>query len=85
MSWRWHWVLQATDIIARCHDRGVLVLDIALRNFLLTDEFDLCIIDFTNSSLVSQEKDITKVDIDGQTALLDILYLCTVIYSVLTW
>ncbi|CZT15721.1 uncharacterized protein RCC_01555 [Ramularia collo-cygni] len=85
MSWRRRWVLQATDIIARCHERGVLVLDIALRNFLLTDEFDLRIIDFANSSLVSRDADITKANIDGGTALLDLLYLSTVIYSILTW
>lgn len=85
MSWRWQWALQATDTIACCHEKGVLVLDIALRNFLLTDDFDLRIIDFANSSLVSQEVDITKVNIDGGTVLLDLLYLATVIYSILTW
>lgn len=85
IHWRWQWALQAIDIIARCHERGVLVLDIALRNFLLTDEFDLRIIDFTNSSLVSRDVDITKVNIDGGTAALDLLYLSAVIYSILTW
>lgn len=85
MPWRWQWVLQAVDIIARCHERGVLVLDIALRNFLLSDEFDLRIIDFGNSALVSQDADITKANIYGGTALLDLLYLSTVIYSIMTW
>jgi serine/threonine protein kinase len=85
ISWRWRWALQATDVIARCHERGVLVLDIALRNFLLTDEFDLRIIDFANSSLVSREEDITKVNINGVTASLDLLYLSAAIYSILTW
>jgi hypothetical protein len=60
-------------------------LDIALRNFLLTDEFDLRIIDFANSSLVEPHMDITKVDIYGGTVLLDLLYLSTVINSMLTW
>ncbi|SMQ45622.1 unnamed protein product [Zymoseptoria tritici ST99CH_3D7] len=67
MSWRWQWALQATDVIARCHESGVLVLDIALRNFLLTDEFDLRIVDFANSSLVSREADITKTKINGHS------------------
>ncbi|SMR44155.1 unnamed protein product [Zymoseptoria tritici ST99CH_3D1] len=54
-------------VIARCHESGVLVLDIALRNFLLTDEFDLRIVDFANSSLVSREADITKTKINGHS------------------
>lgn len=60
-------------------------MDIAPRNFLLTAELDLRIIDFANSLLISQEADITKFNIDGCTVLLDILYLSALIYSILTW
>jgi len=85
MAWKWHWALQATEIIARCHDKGVLVFDIALRNFLLADDFSLRIIDFTNSSLLPQDEDITRVNVDGCTAGLDLLHLSNVIYSIMTW
>ncbi|KJX96015.1 hypothetical protein TI39_contig846g00001 [Zymoseptoria brevis] len=85
MCWRWRWALQATEVIARCHERGVLVLDIALRNFLLTEDFNLRIVDFANSWLISPEEDITKVNVHGGTASLDMLYLSTVIFSILTW
>ncbi len=84
-AWRWHWVLQATDIIGHCHERGVLVFDIALRNFLLTDDLNLRIIDFANSMLVPQSMDITQVNVDGCTAGLDLLHLSNVIYSIMTW
>ena len=30
MSWRWRWIIQATDIISNCHENGVLDFDIAL-------------------------------------------------------
>ena len=85
MPWRWKWVNMATDIIASCHGKGVLVFDIALRNFLLADDFSLRIIDFANSTLVSQDMYITRVNKDGCTATLDLLHLSNVIYSIMTW
>jgi serine/threonine protein kinase len=45
-SMAWKWFLQATEIIARCHQKGILVFEIALRNFLLADDFSLRLIDF---------------------------------------
>ena len=85
MPWRWSWVLQATDIIARCHEKGVLVFDIALRNFLLADDFSLRIVDFANSALVPPSVDITQVNMEGCTARLDLLHLSNVIHSIMTW
>ncbi|KAK3075583.1 hypothetical protein LTR53_001021 [Teratosphaeriaceae sp. CCFEE 6253] len=87
MSQRWRWAIQATDIIARCHERGVLVFDIALRNFVLTENLDLRIIDFANSSLVplSPSIDFSRVNVIGCTAGLDLLHLSNVIYSIMVW
>jgi serine/threonine protein kinase len=85
ISWRWNWILQATDIIARCHDKGILVFDIALRNFLLADDFSLRLIDFANSAPLPEGKDITLADNDGCTAKLDLLHLSSIIYSIMTW
>jgi hypothetical protein len=72
MSWRWFWILQATDVIARCHEKGVLVYDIALRSFLLADDLSLRLIDFANSAPLPEDMDITRADIDGCTARLDL-------------
>lgn len=85
MPSRWRWILEATEIIARCHERGVLIFDIALRNFLLADDSSLRIIDFANSTLVPQGTDITHAKENGCTALLDLLHLSNVIYSIMTW
>jgi serine/threonine protein kinase len=85
MPWKWYWILQATDIIARCHKKGILVFDIALRNFLLADDFSLRLIDFANSAPVPESMDITRVDVDGCTARLDLLHLSNIIYSIITW
>ncbi|KAK1824207.1 hypothetical protein LTR12_001273 [Friedmanniomyces endolithicus] len=82
---RWNWVLQATDIIARCHERGVLVFDIAPRNFVLTDDLDLRIIDFSNSSLLPLSMDINRAEVDGSTVRVDLLHLSSVIYSIMSW
>lgn len=82
---RWKWILQATGAIASCHERGVLVFDIALRNFLLADDFSPRLIDFSNSALVTTGEDLALADIDGSTAKLDLLHLANVIYSIWTW
>ncbi|KAI6843459.1 hypothetical protein KC340_g14035 [Hortaea werneckii] len=85
MSWRWQWILQATKAIAGCHERGILVFDIAIRNFLLADGFSLRLIDFSNSSLVPTGEDFALAEIDGSTAKMDLLHLANVIYSIWVW
>lgn len=84
-SQRWKWLLQAADIVARCHEHGVLIFDIALRNFLLDDDASLRIIDFANSSLLPPGSDITQANVEGCIVGLDLLHLCTVIYSIMAW
>lgn len=68
-----------------CHKQRVLVFDIALRNFLLTEDFDLRMIDFANSALLELDADVSKADVDGGTAKVDIFHLSNVIHSILTW
>jgi serine/threonine protein kinase len=85
ISWRWNWILQATEIIARCHSKAILVFDIALRNSLLADDFSLRLIDFANSAPLPESMDITLADDDGCTARLDFLHLSCIIYSIVTW
>lgn len=84
MPWKWHWILQATEIIARCHKKGILVFDVALRNFLLADDYSLRLIDFANSAPLPESMDITRADIDGCTAKLDLLHLSNIVYSIMT-
>lgn len=50
LPWRWELILQATGAIAQCHERSVLVFDIALRNFVLADDLSLRLIDFGQSA-----------------------------------
>ncbi|RMY46208.1 hypothetical protein D0865_09427 [Hortaea werneckii] len=85
MSWRWKWILQATKAIAGCHEREILVSDVALRNFLLADDFSLRLIDFSKSSLVPTAVDIEMVEVDGSTVKLDLLHLANVIHSIWVW
>jgi hypothetical protein len=59
--------------------------DIALRDYLLADDFSLRLNDFANSALISQSMDVACVDVDGCTARLDLLHLCNIIYSIMTW
>ncbi|KAK3674490.1 hypothetical protein LTR78_005576 [Recurvomyces mirabilis] len=82
---RWAWTVQATDAVKNCHDKGVLVFDIALRNFVLADDMGLRMIDFANSALLPPDSsnDMSKVDVDGCTVALDIFHLSNVIYSLL--
>lgn len=82
---RMEWILQATDTIARCHQRGVLIFDIALRNFLLADDLTLRLIDFSNSSLLPPDTNIVEANADGCTVQVDLLHLSSVIYSICTW
>ncbi|KAI6845504.1 hypothetical protein KC332_g5364 [Hortaea werneckii] len=84
-SWRWKWILQATESIAGCHERGVLVFDIALKNFLLAHDFSLRLIDFSNSSLAPMTEEITLSETDGSTAKMALLHLANVIYSIWVW
>jgi len=85
MLWKWNWALQATNAIARCHENRILVFDIALRNFLLADDFSLRLIDFANSAPLSESMDIAHADVDGCTAKLDLFHLSNLIYSIMTW
>lgn len=82
---RWDWILQATEVIARCHRRGVLIFDVALRNFLLADDFSLRLIDFSNSALAPDGVNVTISGVDGCTVPLDLLHLSNIIYSISTW
>jgi len=86
---RLHWISQIVDVIAACHGRGVLVFDIALRNFLLADDWSIRAIDFANSSLLTETdfetRTTTLADSQGYTAEMDMLHVANVMYSISRW
>ncbi|KAF2764820.1 hypothetical protein EJ03DRAFT_281362 [Teratosphaeria nubilosa] len=86
-SLRWKWIMQATEALVYCHERKVIVFDIALRNYVLEEDLSLRMIDFANSALLPEgpDTDISKADVEGCTTALDIFHLSNVIYSILTW
>lgn len=49
LTTRGKWAAQAAQALASLHDKGVIHSDVATRNFLLNDNLDLCICDFSGS------------------------------------
>jgi serine/threonine protein kinase len=84
-SQRMKWILQTIDVYAACHAKKVLVFDIALRNLLLADDNTVRAIDFANSSLGTLEETGELKDAKGYTAMVDVLHVTNVIYSLSTW
>lgn len=79
------WISEIVDVVARCHEKHVLIFDIALRNFLLAEDWTVRIIDFANSVLLPDDVVMSKADEGGCTTKLDMLHLGNVIYSIITW
>jgi len=57
---RLRWLQEAAHIIRRVHERRVLIADIATRNFLLDESLYLQMCDFTESIIVSNDKDMVN-------------------------
>lgn len=53
LATRGKWAIQAARALASLHDKGVIHSDVATRNFLLNENLDLCICDFTESFLAA--------------------------------
>ncbi|KAH0150153.1 hypothetical protein KCU67_g10780, partial [Aureobasidium melanogenum] len=79
---RVNWILQILDALIACHNKRILVFDIALRNFMLDGDLNLKLIDFANSSLLQPDEDTELVDEDGNTAEIGILHVTNVIHSI---
>ena len=84
---RWQWVLQAADILARCHEKRVMMFDIALRNFLIADDFSLRLINFTNSTMLEDDDPtpVTEANVFGLMVKVDLLHLSNVVFSIMAW
>ncbi|KAG9953669.1 hypothetical protein KCU85_g1117, partial [Aureobasidium melanogenum] len=86
-SWkqRIDWILQILDALIACHNKRILVFDIALRNLMLDGDLNVKLIDFSQSSCLKIDEVTELVDKDGYTADLDLLHVSNVIYSISRW
>lgn len=79
------WVTEIIDVVALCHEKRVLIFDIALRNILLTEDLHIRLIDFANSALLPEDTNMVEANESGCTLQIDLLHLGSVIYSIATW
>lgn len=82
---RHRWICEISDIVARCHEKHVLIFDISLRNCVFATDYSIRLIDFANSVLVPAQEEMTMVEVDGCTVKLDLLHLANVICSIAKW
>jgi serine/threonine protein kinase len=85
LAWKENWITEIVDVVTRCHEKRVLISDIALRNFLLAEDWSIRVIDFANSVLFEIDLDLAEAEEEGCTATLDLFHLGNVIYSIATW
>lgn len=79
------WILQMTRSLAHIHDRCVIVVDIAERNFLLSGDMSTIVMcDFTEAILLAPDTNMELADINGYTIYTDIGQLGAVIYNIVT-
>ncbi|KAK5717787.1 hypothetical protein LTR15_008626 [Elasticomyces elasticus] len=84
MDYRRRLAAMVTNAVAKCHDRGVLWFDVALRNVLLDGEsIRLC--DFANSMMVEPGVEIAEFGEAGYTLRVELLHLADLVYSIMTW
>lgn len=77
---------KAIGIVRRCHQKSVLLNDIALRNFMMTDDdLSIVMIDFGQCRLFDQASGMTLSSGDGSGAEVDIFQLGCVLFSLSTW
>lgn len=66
------------------HDCGIIVADVATRNFLLDDHLSIKMSDFTESSILPLTADMQTVNDSGYSIFTDIGQLGAVMYEVVT-
>lgn len=83
-STRLKWMVEATKIIRNCHEARVLLFDIAMRNFVVSDDMTLRAIDFAAADVLPYGTDMVTADRDGMTVQVDLFHLGCIIYSLAT-
>jgi len=80
-STRHKWMIEATEIIHNCHEARVLLFDIAMRNFVVSDDMTLRAIDFEQADVLAYGTNMAEAQSDGLTVKIDLLHLGCVLYS----
>lgn len=75
---------QMAQSLVGIHDRRVIVVDIAARNFLVATDRAIKFSDFTGSSLIELDNDMQTADDNGYSIYTDIGQLGAVTYEVTT-
>ncbi|GFN13470.1 hypothetical protein AtubIFM55763_001180 [Aspergillus tubingensis] len=84
-SQRLQWLQEAAHIIHRVHERRVLVVDIATRNFLLDEDLSLHMCDFTESTIVADDEDMAEFIFEDFTPVKsDIARFGSMMYEVIS-
>jgi len=79
------WIISIVQAVCHIHRSKVLIDDIALRNFLITDDLLVKMIDFGQSTVFPECTDITMANDNGLTALVDLFHVGCIIYSIAAW
>jgi len=79
------WIVSIIKTVCHIHTSNVLIDDIALRNFLIADDFSVKMIDFGQSTVFPLDIDITTADDNGLTVLVDLFHVGCIIYSIIVW
>jgi serine/threonine protein kinase len=78
------WFREMARALARIHDHGIIVADIASRNFLVAGDLSIKFCDFTESSIMPPSTNMETVDDSGYSIQTDTGQLGAVIYEVVT-
>lgn len=78
------WCFEIIQSLSFIHDRGILVADIASRNFVLDSDLSIKFCDFSEASIFSLGTDMNLVDDHGYNVQIDIGLLGTVMYEIVT-
>jgi len=79
------WITQVATALVHCHEARILVADIALRNLLIDEHLNMFMIDFSNSYIFEDDAVIADLRQEDYTPKMDMLYLGSVIYSIVKW
>jgi hypothetical protein len=77
------WIYTVVDTVSRLHEKRVVMLDLAVRNILVSDDLSLRLCDFGDTLLLPEHADVTIAQRDGFLAVQqDIFALGWVLYSI---
>ena len=79
------WIQSIADILCHCHERRVLLADIALRNILIDDDDSLVLIDFAESTALPLDTNMDGANDGDVTVQTEIFHFSFIALSILTW